>query len=432
MKTQDFINYIDSGKLDDKLLDIYIDDNKLAYQKERYIKAINLYVETFSVSADYNDDICIINAPGRTEVGGNHTDHQHGHVLTASINTDIIAIVASNPGMINVRSKGYDDMVSFSPEDIDLNISDKGSTMSLIKGVLAGAKMNGYEIGGFNAYITSDIPGGSGLSSSAAFETVIGNIISSLYNNDGIDPVTIAIIGQYAENIYFGKPCGLMDQMACSIGNLCHIDFKVPGTPKVEKIDLDIVKKGYSLCITDTKGSHADLTSEYAAVTSEMQAVAGEFRKAVLADIHESKFMKEIPSLREKLGDRAVLRALHFYEENKRVIKEVDFLKNDDFSSFLKTVKESGNSSFKFLQNVYTNNDVKHQNISIALCISETILGEDGGVCRVHGGGFEGTIQAFVRNDKVEEYKKTLDDIFGEGSCFVLKIRKYGGMKIDI
>ena len=213
---------------------------------------------------------------------------------------------------------------------------------------------------------------------------------------------------------------------------MSHIDFKVPGTPKVETLNLDLNASGYSLCITDTKGNHADLTSEYAAVTKEMKSVAEEFRTAVLVNVPESKVIDSIPALREKLGDRAVLRALHFYEENKRVIKEVDALKNNDFATFLKTVKESGDSSFKFLQNVYTNQDVKHQGVSLALCISENILGEDGGVCRVHGGGFAGTIQAFVRNDKVEKYKKALDSIFGEGSCLVLKIRKYGGMKIDI
>lgn len=432
MKTQDLISYIEDGRLNDKLLDIYLDESLIAYQTERYIKAIKSYEDTFKSTAGYNDDVCIINAPGRTEIGGNHTDHQHGHVLTASINLDTIAVVAKKADMINIRSEGYNNMISFSPDDTAINMAEHGSSLAMVKGVLAGAKMNGFEIGGFDAYITSDVLNGSGLSSSASFETVIGTIISSLYNEGKIDPMTIATIGQYAENIYFGKPCGLMDQMACSFGKLSHIDFKVPGTPKVETLELDLDAAGYSLCITDTKGNHADLTPEYAAVTKEMKAVAEEFRKAVLVNVPESKVIESIPALREKLGDRAVLRALHFYEENKRVIKQVDALKNNDFATFLKTIKESGDSSYKFLQNVYTNQDVQHQGISLALCISETILGEDGGVCRVHGGGFAGTIQAFVRNDKVEEYKKALNDIFGEGSCVVLKIRKYGGMKIDI
>ena len=431
MKTQDLIKYIEDGKLNDTLLDIYLDEKKLAYQTDRYIQAIKSYEKLYRSSANYNDDVIIINAPGRTEVGGNHTDHQRGHVLTASINLDTIAIVAPNPSTVNVQSEGYK-MISFGIDDISRDSSQKGTTLSLVKGVIAGAQMRGFEIGGFDAYITSEVLGGSGLSSSAAFETVIGNIISSLYNEDKIDDITIATIGQYAENIYFGKPCGLMDQMACSIGSLCHIDFKIAGTPKIEKLDFDINAAGYSLCITDTKGSHSGLTSEYAAVPKEMMAVAAEFRKAALADVPESQVIKAIPSLRQKLGDRAVLRALHFYEENKRVIKEVDALKSNDFTTFLETIKASGDSSFKFLQNVYTGQDIQHQNISIALCISEIVLGSDGGACRVHGGGFAGTIQAFVRNDKVEEYKKALDNVFGEGACVVLKIRKYGGMKIDI
>ena len=242
-----------------------------------------------------------------------------------------------------------------------------------------------------------------------------------------IDAVTIAIIGQYAENYYFGKPCGLMDQMACSVGSLCYIDFANPENPKTERIELDIASKGYSLCITDTKGSHADLTPDYAAVPAEMKSVAKFFSKEVLAEIDESEIIDHISELRNSLGDRAVLRAMHFYEENKRVIKEVDSLKKDDFDTFLKTVKASGDSSYKFLQNVYTNHDTEHQNVSVALCISEMVLGETGGVSRVHGGGFAGTIQAFVRNEKVDEYKEALDKVFGEGACAIYKIRKYGG-----
>ena len=432
MKTQNLISYIEDGKLDDKLLDIYLDESRLAYQRDRYIKAIKNYENTFKSYPGYDDDVCIINAPGRTEVCGNHTDHQQGHVLTAAINIDIIAIVAKNSDGINVKSEGYNNMITFSPDDTAFNKAELGSSLAMIKGVLAGVKMNGFEIGGFNAYIASDVLNGSGLSSSASFETVIGNIISYLYNDGKIDAMAIATIGQYAENIYFGKPCGLMDQMACSFGSMCHIDFKIAGSPKIDRMDFDIDAQGYSLCITDTKGNHADLTPEYAAVPSEMKEIAAEFRKGVLVNVPETEVIKAIPSLREKHGDRAVLRALHFYEENKRVIKEVDALKNNDFATFLETVKESGNSSFKYLQNVYTNHDIRNQGISLALCISETLLGKDGGVCRVHGGGFAGTIQAFVRNDKVEEYKKALDAVFGEGSCAILKIRKYGGMKIDI
>ena len=431
MKANELISYIENGKLDDRLLDIYLDEGKLSYQKERYIKAVGVFTDLYPESKD--SDLSIVSAPGRTEVGGNHTDHQHGQVLAASINDDAIAIVSgTSENVIHIKSEGYD-MITIDLSDISKKASEEGTTLALIKGVLAGCKDRGYAIGSFNAYITSDVLGGSGLSSSAAFETVIGNIISYLFNDGAIDDVTIAIIGQYAENYYFGKPCGLMDQMACSVGSLCHIDFgksDEEGRPEIEKIELDMNAEGYSLCITDTKGSHADLTPDYAAVPSEMKSVAAFFGKEILIQVPEDEVISKIPELREKLGDRAVLRALHFYEENKRVEAEASALKNKEFGEFLKNVKASGNSSFKFLQNVYTNRNVEAQNVSIALCISEMVLGEDGGVSRVHGGGFAGTIQAFVRNEKVQEYKKALDNIFGEGSCAVLKIRKYGGIKV--
>ena len=434
MKANDLIAYIKEGKLDSRLLDIYLDDEKLDYQKNRYANAIQSFVDLFGSERD----IQIVSAPGRTEVGGNHTDHQHGQVLAASINDDAIAVVAANDSnSVQVKSEGYD-KITFSLKDIDKNSEEEGTTIALIKGVLAGIKERGFAVGGFDAYITSDVLGGSGLSSSAAFETVIGNVLSSLYNDMKIDPVTIAIIGQYAENYYFGKPCGLMDQMACSVGSLCHIDFADPSNPKIDRIELDMDAVGYSLCITDTKGSHADLTPDYAAVPAEMKSVAAYFGKDVLNDISEEEVIAAISELRKKLGDRPVLRALHYYEENKRVVNEATALKNNDFEAFLKNVKASGDSSYKFLQNVYTTHDVLHQNVSIALCMSEKLLNTNdesesstkNGVSRVHGGGFAGTIQAFVRNEKVSEYRDALDNIFGEGACAVLKIRKYGGIRV--
>ena len=430
MLINEIISNIDSGNLDEKFIDIYIDKERIEYQKNRYKKALTSYKETFGSLSSYNENVLIVSAPGRTEVGGNHTDHQHGQVLAASINDDAIAIASKNSSdIINVKSEGYD-MISFSPNDIDKKDSEEGTTIALIKGVIKGVMDRGFIIGGFDAYITSDVLGGSGLSSSAAFETLIGNILSALYNDMKIDAVTIAIIGQYAENYYFGKPCGLMDQMACSVGSLCHIDFINPSNPVIERIELDMDKEGYSLCITDTKGSHADLTPDYAAIPSEMKAVANLFGKDVLTDISESDVIDNISDIRSKLGDRALLRALHFFEENKRVPVEAEALKNNDFKTFLSTVKASGDSSYKFLQNVYTNHDPEHQNVSIALCISEMVLQNDGGVCRVHGGGFAGTIQAFVRNEKVNEYKAALDKVFGNGACAVLKIRKYGGILV--
>ncbi len=418
------INDIKEGRLDDKLLDIYVDESKLSTQKDRYINALNEYKKLFTEELDG-----IYSAPGRSEIGGNHTDHQHGETLAASINDDAIAMVKStDKNVVNVLSEGYD-MITIDLNDIDKKDSEEGTTIALIKGVIKGVKDHGYNIGGFNAYITSNVLSGSGLSSSAAFETLIGTILSGLYNNMKIPAVEIAIIGQYAENYYFGKPCGLLDQTASSVGGLCHMDFINPKEPAVTKVDFDMESYGYSLCITDTKGSHADLTDDYAAVPKEMKEVASFFGKEVLIEVDEADVIKNAAAIREKYSDRAFLRAIHFYEENKRVNQEVNALKSGDIDTFLKTVNASGNSSYKYLQNVYTNHDVEHQNVSVALMLSELFLGNNG-VARVHGGGFAGTIQAFVKNEAVDEYKKQMDIVFGDGACNVLKIRKYGGMKV--
>ncbi len=424
MQTEVMIKMIENGELDDRLLDIYVDATKLAYQKGRYISALR-YFETYYGASD----VTIFSAPGRSEVGGNHTDHQHGEVLAASINLDTIAVVrATEDKKIKIISDDYDEVV-ISLDDLEAKEDEKETTTALIKGVLAGFVEGGYKVGGFCAYATSDVLIGAGLSSSAAFETLIGTILSGLYNDMNVSPVEIAMIGQYAENVYFGKPCGLMDQMACSVGNLVHIDFENPKDPKVEKLDFNMSEHGYSLCITDTKGSHADLTAEYAAVPQEMKRIANHFEKEVLREVEVIDVIKAIPQLREKYGDRSVLRALHFFTENERVQKEVNALKWGDMNLFLDNVKESGDSSFKYLQNVYSNNDVENQNISIALMMSDVLLKTEG-VSRVHGGGFAGTIQAFVKNDLVVPYKMQMDSIYGEGSCKDLRIRKYGGMKV--
>lgn len=424
MQTELIVKMIQAGELDERFFDIYVDSGKLDYQKNRYIKAIRKFEECYK-----DGEVEIFSAPGRSEVGGNHTDHQHGEVLAASINLDTIGIVRkTNDNVIRVISDDYDEVV-ISLNDISLKAEEKETTTALIKGVVAGFVERGYKVGGFCAYATSDVLIGAGLSSSAAFETLIGNILSGLYNDMSISAVEIAIIGQYAENVYFGKPCGLMDQMACSVGNLVHIDFQDPANPQVEKLDFNMSDYGYSLCITDTKGSHADLTDEYAAVPQEMKAVAAYFEKSVLREVDLMNVIKAIPELREKLGDRCVLRALHFFTENERVQKEVTALKQGYIETFLQNIKLSGDSSFKYLQNVYSNGDVKNQNISVALLMSDVTL-KAGGVSRVHGGGFAGTIQAFVKNEMVLPYKMQMDNIFGEGACKDLRIRKYGGMKV--
>ena len=410
------------GEYDSLLTDIYLDENKIEYQRARYVKAIEKFEALYGEA-----DVEIYSAPGRSEVSGNHTDHQHGEVLAASINLDAIAIVKKND-VVRVVSDNYD-MITIALDDIEKKDEEEGTTTSLIKGVLAGLKKRGNAIGGFDAYITSDVLIGAGLSSSAAFETAIGTIVSGLYNDMKVSAVDIAIIGQYAENVYFGKPCGLMDQMACSVGSLVHIDFADKENPFIDPVSVDFDKFGYSLCITDTKGSHADLTHEYAAVPQEMRAVAAILGKEVLHGTALEDLLKNADEIREKAGDRAFLRAMHFVTENVRVQKAVAALRTEDFDGFLKMIKASGDSSFKYLQNVYTNQNVVHQNVSVALAVSESVLGSNG-VCRVHGGGFAGTIQAFVKNEAVKEYKETLDKVFGEGACAVLKVRKYGGMKV--
>ena len=424
MKSVVLKSKIKNSEFDGKLLDIYGEEKQLEYQKKRYTDAISKFENYYG-----EGDITIFSAPGRSEIGGNHTDHQHGEVLAASINLDAIGIVKkTDDGVVRVLSDNYPEAV-ISLEELGIKQEEKETTLSLVKGVLAGFTEHDLKIGGFCAYITSDVLIGAGLSSSAAFETLIGTILSGLYNDMSVSPILIARIGQYAENVYFGKPCGLMDQMASSVGNLVHIDFNNPAEPIVEKVDFSIEEHGYSLCITDTKGSHADLTHEYAAIPTEMKAVATYFDKEVLRDVSVEDMFANMSNIREKSGDRSVLRALHFINENKRVEKEVAALKSGEILEFLRLVKESGDSSYKYLQNVYSNSDIEHQNVSLALAVSEMFLGENG-VCRVHGGGFAGTIQAFVKNDMVGEYQDCMNGVFGEGACSALRIRKYGGIQV--
>lgn len=413
------------NKIYDALLeDIYVDKSLVDYHRERYIKAIKQYETLFC-----QDEISVFSAPGRSEVCGNHTDHQHGKVLATSINLDTIAVVAkNNSNVIKLVSDGYD-MATIDIDDLEIRENEAGNTESLIRGVLKGLKDRGYAIGGFNAYTTSDVLVGSGLSSSAAFENVIGTIISGLFNDMSIDPVVIAQVSQFAENVYFKKPCGLMDQMACSVGGMINIDFKDPEKPIVNKIDVDFEKHNYSLCIVDTKGSHVDLTDDYAMIPLEMKKVANYFGKEVLRECDSNEFFLNLAEIRKEVGDRAVLRAFHFFREEKNVDTAVEALKNDDFDTFLKVIKKSGNSSFKYLQNVYASRDIQNQNVSIALALSGELL-QKYGVCRVHGGGFAGTIQAFVYNDFVETYRDFIDSVFGKNSCHILKVRKHGSIQV--
>lgn len=417
------IQDIQNNVYNDTFLDIYVDQEQLEHQKLRYVQAIEKFIDLYG-----DQEVSIYSTPGRSEVCGNHTDHQHGEVLAAAINLDIIAVVAKDDTKIKILSDDYD-IEAIHIDDLTLRENEKESSEGLIRGILARFQQLQHKIGGFVGYMTSDVLQGSGLSSSAAFEVMIGTILSGMYNDMKVDPVTIAKIGQYSENVYFGKPCGLMDQCACSVGSLIHIDFKDNENPIVEKINVDFPRFHHSLCIVDVHASHADLTEDYASIPEELKEVDHFFRQEYLRDVDEKEFYEHLTEVREAVNDRAVLRAIHVFKENKRVQQAVQSLKQEDFDTFKTIVKASGESSFKYLQNIYSNHYVGQQAVSLALALSENLLGAHG-VCRVHGGGFAGTIQAFVEDDYVEAYKQGIEKYFGEGSCHILKIRKYGGMKV--
>ncbi len=417
------IKDIQENKYNEKLGEVYVDSLLIPHQKERYIEAIDKFISLYG-----DKEIEIYSTPGRSEVCGNHTDHQHGEVLAAAINLDVIAIVAPHDSHIKILSDDYD-IEGIVINDLEKRENELETSEGLIRGVCARYLELGYQIGGFEAYMTSDVLQGSGLSSSAAFEVIVGTVLSGLYNDMSIDPVTIAQVGQYSENVYFGKPCGLMDQCACSVGSLIHIDFKDNDHPIVEKVNVDFSEFKHSLCIVDVHASHADLTDDYASIPAEMKEVAKYFGKDFLREVDEKEFYNHLPEVRKAVNDRAILRTIHLFEENKRVEKAVQSLKDNQFELFKETIKASGESSYKYLQNIYSNHDVNNQAVSIAIALSEEIL-LDNGVCRVHGGGFAGTIQAFVKDEFVETYKKEIEKYFGEGTCHILKVRKYGGMKV--
>ncbi|WP_273235249.1 galactokinase [Ileibacterium valens] len=420
-----FLEDFRNGNYNQLLNDLYDDESLVAYQAKRYANAIEKFIRLFG-----DKEVSIFTAAGRSEVSGNHTDHQHGRVLAASINLDSIAIASKNDsGVIKVVSDDFN-IAPIHVNELKVCKEEEGTSEALIRGVCKALASDGHTLGGFEAFITSDVLVGAGLSSSASFEVLIGTILSGLYNEAAIDMVEIAKASQYAENVYFGKPCGLMDQCACAVGGLITIDFQDPSKPVVKAVDADFSKYGYSLCITDTKGSHADLTHEYAAIPEEMKAVARYFGKDVLREVDPEEFNKHIPGVREAVSDRAVLRAIHFFNENERVAKIVNLLEEGDFDGFLNGIEASGNSSFKYLQNVYPSSDPTAQGVSVALALSENLLDETSGVSRVHGGGFAGTIQAFVPNDQVENYRQGMDAVFGDGSCHVLKIRAVGGKQL--
>lgn len=394
-------------------------------QKQRYIRIVNNFEELFGLDREVE----MFSAPGRTEVCGNHTDHNHGCVLAASVNLDAVAAASINSeNIVRVKSEGYKmDVVDLS--DLGVMPAERGKSAALVRGVCAGFKNRGYNIGGFDAATASDVLSGSGLSSSAAFEVLLGTMLNHLYNGGKISAVEIAQIAQFAENEYFGKPCGLMDQMACSVGGFVMIDFNDPSLPVIEKLEFDFASSNHALCIVDTGGDHSDLTDEYAAVRGEMEAVAARFGKGVLRDVDRAEFEKNISVIREVAGDRAVLRAMHFYNENDRVAKQAQALKSGDFEAFKALVIESGFSSYMYNQNVYTCRAPESQPVSLALAICQQVLNGKG-AWRVHGGGFAGTIQAFVPAELLDEFKSKICAVFGEKACYVLNIRPDGGIKV--
>lgn len=398
----------------------------LKQQALRYKDLLKKFQTTFKTN-----EAEIFSSPGRTEIGGNHTDHNYGRVLAGAVNLDNVAIASkNNSNIVQIQSVGYPDF------KVDLNnlkpdAGEKYTSASLVRGVSARLKELGFAIGGFNAIIDGGVPKGSGLSSSASFEVLIGAIISHLFNSGKLDPIQNAIVGQYAENNFFGKPCGLMDQTACSVGGLVTIDFKDPSKPIVKKVNFDFVSTGFALVITDTGGNHADLNDEYASLPTDMKAVAAELGAKVLREVTLEQVVDIMPKIRTKVGDRALLRAYHFLGDNQRVVNQVEALERNDFKSFLTMVIESGYSSYMYNQNIYPVNNVKEQGVSLALALSEMVL-KGQGAWRVHGGGFAGTIQAFVPQNLLSKYIDTLEHVFGKGSCYNLFIRNAGSIKVEV
>jgi galactokinase len=398
----------------------------LKAQADNYSKLISQFRSGFDRS-----EAELFSTPGRTEIGGNHTDHNSGRVLAGAVSLDNIAIAAKNNSrMIRIRSSGYP-AFEVDTGDVEPKEDERFKSSALVRGMVAEIKRAGFRCEGFDACIDGRVPPGSGLSSSAAFEVLIGTIINHLFNNGMIDPVRIAIFGKHAENNYFGKPCGLMDQIACAVGGLVGIDFRNPSEPLVRKLDFDFGKTGYSLIITDTGGDHANLNEDYAALPAEMKSVASVFGAGVLREVELNDIIGALPGLRSQTGDRAILRAIHFQEDNRRVQKQVEALEKDDFRAFLQMVVESGYSSFMYNQNIYSPVNTSHQGVALGLALSEILL-KGNGAWRVHGGGFAGTIQAFVPEDLLDRYLYRMEQVFGKGSCHNLLIRNNGAIKLEI
>lgn len=427
MKINELKEYIEAGKLNCRYETLYGSDMS-AFQAERYLRTIDNYVAQYG---DTDKEVEIFSVSGRSEISGNHTDHNNGKVIAAAINLDVIAVVTKrDDGIIRVKSEGFDKVDIIDTSKVKPDESRYFSSYALITGMCDGFTEKGYSIGGFDAYTTSNVFKGSGLSSSAAFEVMIGNILNHLYNGGKVNNVEIAKIAQFAENVHFGKKSGLMDQMACAVGGFINIDFEDTANPVIKKLDFDLNKYGYYLYIVNTGGNHADLNDDYSSVPEEMKTVARLLGSEVLRTVKYSDIIDNAEMLREKAGDRAILRAIHYLNENERVTRQAEALEKCDLDGFFKDVIASGMSSFRFLQNVYTVKNVAEQGLSLALAVSEQVLLGKKAAWRVHGGGFAGTIQAFVPADMSEKYKAEIEKVFGKGNCVALRVRNDGAVKV--
>lgn len=427
MKLNELKNLIRGGSFDSKFVELY-DAAAVGFQRDRYLLALDSFASLFGEERDVN----IYSVSGRSELAGNHTDHNRGKVIAASINLDIIAVASANGKTeINLKSEGFSQICVDFNDYREPRAEQFGTSDSLIAGMCQGFLANGHKIGGFDAYCTSSVLRGSGLSSSAAFEDMIGNILNHEFNEGKVSNVEIAQLAQFSENVYFGKPCGLMDQVACAYGGIVSIDFEDTKNPIIEKIDFDLTKAGYNLCIVDTGGNHADLTDDYASVPTEMKAVAAFLNKGVLRECKKDDVLSHASELRGAVGDRAFMRAIHFFDENERVDAMKKSLTSGDLASYFDGVLSSGRSSFCYLQNVYTTKNVAEQGLSLALCLTDGFLRGKEGAFRVHGGGFAGTIQAYIRECDVDEYRELMNAVFGEGACLVLRVRADGAIKVN-
>ena len=423
MRRGDLLKGLEDGALLPRLEPVYGSDAANAAQ--RLLELAREYAGTFPCGED--TDTWLFSTPGRTELGGNHTDHQHGHCLAAAVGLDTIACAAPNGShVIRIKSRHHR-IAEVDLDHLDIMDAETGSSPALVRGVAARLTQLGYTISGFDAYTTTRVLRGSGLSSSAAFEVLVCTIMNHLFCGGRLSPIQLALVGQYAENVYYGKPCGLLDQLSCACGGVIAAGFQDPARPSVRQVQVDLAAHGLALCIVDAGASHASLIEDYAAIPREMAQVAACFGKNVLGEVPYEDFQRELPNLCAACGDRAVLRAIHFYQDNQRVAQQLEALENKDLDTFLRLVRQSGRSSFMYLQNVSTYRDSRIQPIAVLLAQAEELLG-DRGACRIHGGGFAGTIQAFVPLDLLEAFVRRMEALTKEGSCYILDIRSTGSV----